>query len=103
MSKMSLAMENPLSGIMKEAPIGFNWLLFFAPGLPPLMRNDFKTLFIIVLLLIPTLGLIIPIYALKYNKMYITNLLEKGYKVREVRNGTLQEASQQLGIKLQTL
>jgi hypothetical protein len=35
--------------------------------------------------------------------MYIVQLLEKGYKVNQVRNGTLQEASVQLGIKLPAL
>lgn len=103
MSKKSLVMENPQTGLLKEAPIGFNWLLFFFPGIVPLLRGDFKTLFIMLLLAIPTLGLIIPVYAAKYNKMYIASLLERGYKVSEAHNCTLQEASRLLGINLPVL
>lgn len=100
MSKMSLVMENPNTGLVKEAPLGFNWKLFFFPGIVPLLRGDFKTIFVMLLLMLPTFGLIFPVYAAKYNKMYIVRLLEKGYKVSQVRNGTLQDASMELGINL---
>ncbi len=93
-------MENPNTGVIKEAPLGFNWKLLFFPGIIPLLRGDFKTMFIMFLLMLPTLGFIFPIYAAKYNKMYVVSLLEKGYKVSQVRNGTLQDASMVLGINL---
>ncbi len=102
MAQMTLVMENPNTGLLKEAPVGFNWQLFFCPGLPPLLRGDFKSIFVMLLLALPTLGFIFPIYAAKYNKMYIVKLLERGYKVRQVRNGTLQDASLLLGINLPT-
>jgi hypothetical protein len=38
-----------------------------------------------------------------YNRIYITGLLEKGYKVREVEGGTQADAAAGLGIRLPSI
>ena len=42
-------------------------------------------------------------YAFTGNKRYTIQLLEKGFKVKEVQGGTIEEARQKLGIALPVL
>jgi TM2 domain-containing membrane protein YozV len=95
---MKLLMENPNTGILKKAPAGFSWTTLFFSGFPALFRGDIKW-FIIQVLLCWT-GIAQIIFAFIYNKMYIEKLLEKGFKVKDVEGGTLEDASGKLGINL---
>ena len=95
---MKLLMENPNTGIIKKAPVGVSWTTLFFPSLPALFRGDIKW-FIIQLILAWTL--ICPIiFAFIYNKQYINALLERGFKVKDVEGGTLEDAKKQLSINL---
>jgi hypothetical protein len=95
---MKLLMENPNTGIIKRAPVGVSWATLFFPSLPALFRGDIKW-FIIQLLLAWTL--ICPIiFAFIYNKQYINTLLERGFKVKDVEGGTLEDAKKTLSINL---
>jgi hypothetical protein len=91
---MKLMMENPHTGIIKTAPIGRGGLPFF--------RGDVKwsVIAIILVVCLNIIGLFIWEYMMNYNKTYITQLLEKGFKVRDVIGGTLDEAKAKLGINL---
>jgi hypothetical protein len=76
------------SGGVKEAKVGFSWTTFFFGFFPALFRGDLKWAVIMfitaVLIGIFTLGFgaWIPgiIFSFIYNKMYIKELLEKGYR-----------------------
>ncbi len=69
-----------------------------------LLRGEIKLLFAFAVTCTPfTLGIGGFYFMAKYNRMYITKLLEMGYKINEVRNGTLQEASVKIGINLPEL
>jgi hypothetical protein len=95
---MKLLMENPNTGIIKKAPVGFSWTTLFFSGFPSLFRGDIKW-FIVQVLLCWT-GISFIIFAFIYNKIYIKKLLEKGFKVKDVEGGTLEDAKTKLGINL---
>ncbi len=67
------------AGVIKKAPVGFSWtMLLFGPFVP-LFRGDVKwTILHLLLLLLFGIGWIILPFI--YNKRYIINLLERGYK-----------------------
>jgi len=67
------------AGVMKKAPVGFSWtMLLFGPFVP-LFRGDVKwTILHLLTLLFFGIGWIVLPFI--YNKRYIINLLERGYK-----------------------
>lgn len=81
------------SGLIKSAPIGFSWTVFFFGGFPPLFRGDLKWAVIMwvgggaaVLFAVMTLGVLffLPwvfwlVFAFIYNKRYVTELLGNGF------------------------
>lgn len=75
------------NNMMKECPTGYSWTTFFFGVFVPLMRGDIKWAAILfalcALIAIITAGIgaffITPIFAFFYNKLYIKELLEKGY------------------------
>ena len=93
-------MENPNTGIIKKAPVGFSWTTLFFGGFPALFRGDIKWFCIQVLVACFTLGVSTVVFAFIYNKAYIHRLLEKGFKVKDVEGGKLEDARQKLGINL---
>jgi len=96
---MKLLMENPNTGIIKKAPIGFSWTTLFFPSLPALLRGDIK--WFIIQLIIDCCTLVAAfVFPFIYNKIYIKSLLEKGFKVKDVEGGTLEDARGKLGINL---
>ena len=97
-----LILENPQTGIIKRAPVGFSWTTLFFPSLPALFRGDFVG-FIIQLLLNSMFLFPVIIFPFIYNKLYIQKLLEKGFKVASANNITIDEARRRLKINLQQL
>jgi len=47
-----------------------------------------------------TWGLSAFVFMFIYNKLYIKKLLEKGFKVKAVEGGTIEQANYKLGINL---
>lgn len=66
-------------GVVKEVKVGFSWTMFFFGGFVPLFRGDIKWFFITWLVAIFTAGLSAFVFPFLYNKIYIKELLEKGY------------------------
>src|SRR5437763_223617 len=97
---MKLALENPNTGIIKKAPVGFSWTTLFFSGLPALFRGDIKWLIVQFLIACCTFGVSGIVFAFIYNKIYIQKLLEKGFKVTAVEEGTFEDARKKLGINL---
>lgn len=93
-------MENPNTGIIKRAPVGPSLTTLFFGALPALFRGDIKWFFIQLLIACFTCGLSNFVFAFIYNKIYIKKLLEKGFKVKDVYGGTLEDAKKKLGINL---
>ena len=69
-------------GVQKESYVGFSWTtLFFGPFVP-LFRGDIKW-FLIMLVGLLTFGILNLVFSFTYNKIYTSNLVEKGYKPAE--------------------
>jgi len=76
------------TGMLKEVKKGFSWTVFFFGLFVPLIRGDLKWLAILFILqllggaIITVIGawIVSFIFAFVYNKVYIKDLLEKGYK-----------------------
>ncbi len=84
---MKVTLKNE-AGLIKEVKLGFSWTTFFFGFFPALFRGDLKwavIMFIIEAVLGSfTLGIGASvtgiIFSFIYNKIYIKELIEKGYK-----------------------
>lgn len=72
---MRINLKHKNSGAVRQTKLGFSWTKLLFGCLPALFRGDFK--FFLIMLLTTPIGPII--FAFIYNKLYIKNLLEKGY------------------------
>lgn len=76
------------NNVVKEVKAGFSWTTFFFGFFPALFRGDLKWALIIFIITlgvgIVTLGIggwiTSAAFAISYNKIYIRELLEKGYE-----------------------
>lgn len=78
-----LTMRNRQSGLVKMAPVGFSWTSLFFSGFVGIFRGDTVkgVLWIVLSCIFPLLTQIIQ--ACIYNKTYITDLIERGYRVTD--------------------
>lgn len=87
------------NGLVKEVKVGFSWTTFFFGFFPALFRGDLKwaaIMFIISLVLGSFTfgfgGLVSGIvFAFIYNKIFIKELLEKGYEPADEKTRSLLE------------
>ena len=69
------------NGTVKNVKVGYSWTMFFWGSFVPLIRGDIKWFFISLLLSIISLGIAwLVVLPFVYNKVYIKDLIEKGYK-----------------------
>ena len=76
---MKRTMKNEI-GQVKIVKEGFSWTMLFFGIFVPLYRGDWKWFLIILIANIFTYGWASIVFAFIYNKIYINDLLEKGYK-----------------------
>lgn len=76
---MKRMMKNEI-GQVKIVKEGFSWTMLFFGIFVPLYRGDWKWFLIILIANIFTYGWASVVFAFIYNKIYINDLLEKGYK-----------------------
>ena len=79
---MKRMMKNEI-GQIKIVKEGFSWTMLFFGIFVPLYRGDWKWFLIILVANLFTYGLASVVFAFIYNKIYINDLLEKGYKFQE--------------------
>ena len=79
---MKRTMKNEI-GQVKVVKEGFSWTMLFFGIFVPLCRGDWKWSLIILIANLFTYGLASVVFAFIYNKIYINDLLEKGYKFQE--------------------
>jgi len=99
----SIIFENPNTGFMKTAPVGYSWTTLFFGPFPALSRGDWKW-GLIMLVLIPLAAIgITAAFALTYNKLYIKDLISAGYKAKSITNGNMDYAAVKLGFNIPRL
>lgn len=82
-----IILKHKTTGTIKECTIGYSWTSFFFGVFVPLFRGDIKwaviLLIIGLLIAFPTAGfgafLVTPVFGYFYNKIFIKELVEKGY------------------------
>lgn len=94
--------ENSHTGAKKEAPVGFSWTSLFFNIFVPLIRGDWKWAILTFIITTFTLGFGVIYFAFAYNKLYIKELVNAGYKAKGVQTGTLDAISTSLGINVPT-
>lgn len=99
MASMTITFENPNTGAIKEAPIGFSWTTFFFGFFPALLRGHISMAIVMFVLAFLTFGLSGIVFAFIYNKMYVKHLMGEGYKA-SASDTIVKTASSRLGIQL---
>lgn len=102
MAYATIFFENPQSGQIKEAPVGFSWTTFFFGLFPALLRGHWVMVLVMFLLSIITFGLSWLVFPFIYNKMYVRYLIGEGFKAK----GASQEIgalSQKIGQEIPVL
>ena len=82
MAYAKIYFENPRSGMVREAPVGFSWTTFFFGFFPALFRGHWVGFLIILLSALVTFGLLNLVFMFIYNKMYVRHLINDGYKAK---------------------
>jgi len=103
MAYTKIIFENPKTGQIKEAPVGFSWTVLFFGFFPPLFRGDWKWAIIMFLLAMLTFGLSGFVFMFIYNKFYIKDLIGSGFKAKSIGIGTVEQVSQKVGMTIPTL
>lgn len=103
MANNTIYFENSFNGQKREAPVGFSWTVFFFNCFPPLFRGDWKWFIIMVLLALATAGVSGLVFIFIYNKLYIKELVNAGYKVSAVKYGTIEDMEYRIGMQLKRL
>ena len=76
---MKLSLTLPHTHQMKHIKVGFSWTTLFFAFMPALIRGDFKWFSIQLVCAAFSLDFSSLIFAFIYNRLYINDLLEKGY------------------------
>ncbi len=103
MAKEKIVFENPKTGMMKEAPVGFSWTVFFFGFFPALFRSDWKWAAIMFIAALCSFGLSSLFFMFTYNKFYIKDLINAGYKAKTIIGGDMEFTAAKLGMQIPQL
>lgn len=76
---MEMVLKNSF-GSIKTVKTGFSWTTLFFGCFPAMFRGDWKWAIIMIIVALLTGGLSWFVFPFFYNKLYIQDLLNKGYK-----------------------
>ena len=102
MAYTTLSMENPNTGAIKQAPVGFSWTCVFFGFFVPMTRGHWGGAFVWFLLAVITLGLANFVLIFIYNKQYLNYLIGQGFKVKGSPTD-LRIVEEKLGVNLPRL
>ena len=103
MAHSTIVFQNPNTGVIKEAPVGFSWTVFFFDPFVPAIRGDLKFFIIMFIAFWVTWGLSALVFMFIYNNFYIKELINRGFKAKSSRGFTLNELSTRLGLEIPRL
>lgn len=103
MAYTKIIFKNPMTGAIKEAPVGFSWTTFFFGGFPALFRGDWKWFAIMLVLALITMGFSNVVFMFIYNKLYIKELIGTGFKAQSIASGDMNAASAKIGMQIPML
>ena len=75
-------LENPRTGQMRTAPLGFSWTTFFFGPFPMMFRGAWKWFFIVLVTALITYGLANLVWMFIINRLHFNDLLKDGYKFK---------------------
>lgn len=76
---MFVNLRHSYIGLIKQVKLGFSWTTLFFGIFVPLLRGDIKWALIMGVSALLTFGLSWLVYPFLYNKLYVKDLIEKGY------------------------
>lgn len=71
------------NGMTKVVPTGFSWTTLFFGCFPALFRGDWKWAIIMIVAIILTHGIALVVFPFFYNKVYVNDLIERGWAVEQ--------------------
>ena len=98
MAFATITFENK-SGVVKDAPVGFSWTTLFFWFFPALIRGDWFWAMIIFVASLVTFGVASLVFPFIYNRLYITSMIEGGYKIKNY-TGNKAQIESKLSMKL---
>ena len=93
-----ITFENKKTKQVKLAPVGFSWTNLFFGFFVPLFRGDWKWAGIFFLVGWVTLGFGSFITCFFYNKLYVDDLLNNGFKVKSLNGADKNLIKASIGI-----
>ena len=93
-----ISLENKKTHQLKQAPIGFSWTNFFFGFFVPLFRGDWKWAAIFFAIGWVTFGFGCFITAFFYNKLYVEELMNNGFKVKSLNGADKSLIKARLGV-----
>ena len=69
------------NGVTKQVKKGFSWTMLFFGIFVPLIRGDIKWFVISLVAAFVTVGISWLVFPFIYNKLYLNDLLNKGYVI----------------------
>lgn len=101
-------LENPRTGQLRRAPVGYSWTMFFFGPFAPMVRGDWKWAGIIFLMAIVAavisggfLGWLPGLIgSFMWNRSYLDRLISDGFQVKATEKGSsLDKIDRELGYK----
>lgn len=93
-----ISLENKRSNQLKLAPVGYSWTNLIFGFFVPLLRGDWKWAIVFLLVGIVTWGFGSIITSFFYNKLYVSDLLKDGFKIKSLNGADKDLVKAKLGI-----
>jgi len=103
MAYTKITFENPKTNEIRVAPVGFSWTVMLFGCLPAVFRSNWKWAGIMFFALVVSLGFAGLVFMFIYNKLYITDLIGKGFKAKSILDNNMEKASAKIGLTIPLL